>query len=121
MVRTYSEPLYYKVRHIVLYHDDANDVLQNAFIKVWNHLSSFRGQSSLATWLYRIAINEALDFIRKQKQTDACSYDELGTVANRLLAPTGCWPMSFSMETKRKLSCKKPSRRCPPCSGRYST
>lgn len=86
LVRTYSEPLYYKVRHIVLYHDDANDVLQNAFIKVWNHLSSFRGQSSLATWLYRIAINEALDFIRKQKQTDACSYDELGTVANRLLA-----------------------------------
>lgn len=86
LVRTYSKPLYYKIRRIVLYHDDANDVLQNALIKVWNNLPSFRGQSSLATWIYRIAINESLDFIRKQKQTDACHYDELGAVANRLLA-----------------------------------
>ena len=67
LVRTYSEPLYYKVRHIVLYHDDANDVLQNAFIKVWNHLSSFRGQSSLATWLYRIALNTCISFIRNER------------------------------------------------------
>ena len=67
LVKQYSEPLYWKVRRIVLNHEDANDVLQNAFLKVWNNLDSFQGKSSLATWLYRIAINEALDLIRRQK------------------------------------------------------
>lgn len=86
LVRTYSEPLYYKIRHIVVYHEDADDVLQNVLIKAWNNLSSFRGQSSLATWLCRIAINESLDFLRKKKQAEACSYDELGAVASKLLA-----------------------------------
>lgn len=86
MVNTYSEALYFKIRRMVLSHEDANDVLQNIFIKVWTNLASFRGQSSLSTWLYRIAINEALDFIRKQKQTEICHYDDVVSVANRLLA-----------------------------------
>ena len=59
LVSQYSEPLYWKVRHIVLDHDDADDVLQNAFVKAWTNLDSFQGKSSLSTWLYRIAINEA--------------------------------------------------------------
>ena len=67
LVKQYSEPLYWKVRRIVLNHEDANDVLQNAFLKVWNNLDSFQGKSSLSTWLHRIAINEALDLIRRQK------------------------------------------------------
>lgn len=62
LVRQYSEPLYWKIRHIVINHEDADDVLQNAFLKIWKSLDSFQGKSSLSTWLYRIAINEALDF-----------------------------------------------------------
>lgn len=66
LVSQYGEPLYWKVRHIVLDHDDADDVLQNAFVKAWTNLDSFQGKSSLSTWLYRIAINEALDFLRRK-------------------------------------------------------
>lgn len=86
MVRQYSEQLYWHIRHIVLNHDDANDVLQNTFLKAWKSLESFQGKSTLGTWLYRIAVNESLDFIRKQKQLGSISADEDLSVANRLLA-----------------------------------
>lgn len=86
LVNQYSEQLYWKVRHIVLNHEDANDVLQNAFIKAWNSLETFQGKSSVSTWLYRIAINEALDFVRKLKSADNISADEDLSVANRLMA-----------------------------------
>lgn len=86
LVVTYREALYFKIRRMVLSHEDANDVLQNTFIKIWTNLNTFRGQSSLSTWLYRIAINETLDFIRKQKQADISHYDNGASIANRLLA-----------------------------------
>ena len=87
LVRQYSEPLYWKVRRIVLNHEDANDVLQNAFLKIWNNLDTFHGKSALSTWLYRIAINEALDFVRRQKNVNSATVsteDEPG-VAARLM------------------------------------
>ena len=74
LVGQYSEPLYWKIRHIVLDHDDANDVLQNTFLKAWNNLARFEGRASLLTWLYRIAYNEALDFLRRQKKF--CTMEE---------------------------------------------
>ena len=86
LVKQYSEKLYWKVRRIVLSHEDANDVLQNVFIKVWNNLQNFQGKSSLSTWLYRIAINESLDFLRKQKLSDRVSADEDVSVASRLMS-----------------------------------
>lgn len=86
LVKQYSEKLYWKVRRIVLSHEDANDVLQNVFIKVWSNLQNFQGKSSLSTWLYRIAINESLDFLRKQKQADKVSADEDVSVASRLMS-----------------------------------
>ena len=67
IVSQYSEPLYWKIRHIVLNHDDANDILQNVFIKAWKNIDDFQNRAKISTWLYRIAINESLDFIRKQK------------------------------------------------------
>lgn len=86
-VRQYSEQLYWQVRRIVLTHDDANDVLQNAFIKAWQGLNSFHGDSKLLTWLSRIAINESLDFVRKNKNAIKISTDdEEASVANTLLA-----------------------------------
>ncbi|MDR2824608.1 MAG: sigma-70 family RNA polymerase sigma factor [Prevotellaceae bacterium] len=63
MVRMYQERLYWHVRKMVLSHDNANDVLQNTFIKAWNGVESFRGESQLSTWLYRIATNESLTFL----------------------------------------------------------
>lgn len=87
MVHLYSPQLYRKVRSMVLIHDDANDILQNTYLKAWNHLDEFKGDSKVSTWLYRIAINEALDFLRKQKKDYAASEDiEFGAIATRLLA-----------------------------------
>ena len=86
LVKQYSEKLYWKVRRIVFSHEDANDVLQNVFIKVWSNLQNFQGKSSLSTWLYRIAVNESLDFLRKQKLADKVSTDEDDSVASRLMS-----------------------------------
>ena len=87
MVRQYSEQLYWQVRRLVITHEDSNDVLQNAFIKAWSSLDSFHGDSKLITWLSRIAINEALDFLRKQKSRPTLSADDIETgIANQLMA-----------------------------------
>lgn len=85
-VRLYSEQLYWKVRRMVLNHDDANDILQNVFIKAWNNLDEFHNKAKISTWLYRIAVNESLDFLRRQKKTAEISADEEPTVAAQLLA-----------------------------------
>lgn len=85
VVREYSEKLYWQIRRIVLDHEDTNDVLQNTFIKAWNNLEDFRCESKISTWLYRIAINESLDFKRRQK--DVTSIDNQDdSVANTLMA-----------------------------------
>lgn len=81
LVKQYGEMLYRQIRRMVLSHDDANDVLQNTFIKAWQGLSSFEGRSSLSSWLYRIAVNEALGFLRKKKQQYSLS-DEGGEGAS---------------------------------------
>ena len=86
IVDQYGGPLYWKIRSIVLTHDDADDVLQNTFLKAWKNLPTFEGRSKLSTWLYRIAINEALDFLRRQKATTLASADADLTIANQLMA-----------------------------------
>ena len=69
LVSLYSQRLYWHIRKIVLNHDDADDVLQNTFIKIWRNLDSFRAESGLYTWIYRIATNESLTFLSKKKKT----------------------------------------------------
>ena len=86
IVSQYSEPLYWKIRHIVLNHDDANDILQNVFIKAWKNIDDFQNRAKISTWLYRIAINESLDFIRKQKSNAVIESDADNNIANRLIA-----------------------------------
>ncbi len=87
IVSQYSEQLYWLIRRMVLNHDDANDVLQNTFIKAWNGLDNFHGDSKIITWLSRIAINESLDFLRKQKNAHLLSADvEESGVAAKLMA-----------------------------------
>jgi RNA polymerase sigma-70 factor (ECF subfamily) len=67
IVKKYSKRLYWHVRKIVIDHDDSNDVIQNTFIKVWKNLGEFREDSQLYTWMYRIATNEALSFLKQKK------------------------------------------------------
>ena len=86
VVRQYSEQLYWQVRRIVLIHDDANDVLQNVFIKAWCHLDTFRNDSKLSTWLYRIAFNESLDYVHRKKKEVSVNPEERQEIVNRLMA-----------------------------------
>ncbi len=67
IVRKYQENVYWHVRRLVVTHEDANDIVQDVFIKAWKALSKFRGDAGLFTWLYRIATNEALSFLKKRK------------------------------------------------------
>lgn len=86
IVDQYSQSLYWKIRSIVLTHEDTDDVLQNTFLKAWKSLPTFQGKAKLSTWLYRIAINESLDFLRRQKAATLSSADADLSVANRLMA-----------------------------------
>lgn len=86
IVRQYSEPLYWKIRYFVLSHEDANDVLQDTLIKAWENLDKFKSESKIITWLYRIAINVSLDFIRKQKNVSKIDSEQNQTVASKLMA-----------------------------------
>ena len=76
LVSEYSEQLYWQIRKIVLSHDDASDVLQNALIKIWTSIDNFRGDSKLSTWLYRIAVNESITFLNKQRMQNNISIDD---------------------------------------------
>jgi RNA polymerase sigma-70 factor (ECF subfamily) len=85
IVNLYSEQLYRQIRRMVYCHDDANDILQNTFIKAWINLDSYRGDARIATWLYRICINETLNFMQKKKETSRLD-DASPSITSRLLA-----------------------------------
>lgn len=76
IVCQYSEQLYWQIRRMVLSHDDANDLLQNTFIKAWMNIGYFRAEAKLSTWLYRIALNECLTFLNKQRPLNSLSIDD---------------------------------------------
>lgn len=76
IVAEYSEQLYWQIRRMVLSHDDANDILQNTFIKAWINIDYFRAEAKLSTWLYRIALNECLTFLNKQRATNTVDIDD---------------------------------------------
>jgi len=75
LVKTYQQRLYWHIRKIVVSHDDADDLMQNVFIKVWKNIDSFREDSSLFTWLFRIATNESLSFLQQKKRRNIFSID----------------------------------------------
>lgn len=87
IIKKYQEKLYWHIRRMVVDHDDANDVLQNVFIRVWKGLENFREDSQLYTWLYRIATNESLTFIEQQKKRASVSLnDDEGGLSNKVRA-----------------------------------
>lgn len=80
LVRTYQERLYWHIRKMVLSHDDANDILQDVFMKAWKNIDSFRGDSQVFTWLYKIATNETLTFLANKRMKNINSLDEVEEV-----------------------------------------
>lgn len=100
LVVKYQQRLYWQIRRMVISHDDADDVLQNVFIKVWNSLHRFQRQSQLYTWLYRIAANESLTFLEQKKRKGADALDD----ANRdVAASLEADPYFDGDEVQRKL------------------
>lgn len=90
IIKKYQEKLYWHIRRLVVHHEDTNDVLQNVFIKVWTYLDNFREESNLYTWLYRIATNETLTFLEKEKKRKSISLSEHENgLANKLYAEKG--------------------------------
>ena len=76
VMRRYSEPLYWQIRRMVNNHDDASDLLQNTFMKAWQALDNFRGDAKLSTWLYKIAINESITHLEKERKRQGISLDD---------------------------------------------
>ncbi|MCC8143810.1 MAG: sigma-70 family RNA polymerase sigma factor [Tannerellaceae bacterium] len=79
IVNLYGEKLYWHIRKMVLNHEDANDLLQNTFMKAWANIDYFRGDAKLSTWLYKIAINECITFLNKQRNINNVSVDDADT------------------------------------------
>ncbi|RAI84944.1 RNA polymerase sigma factor [Algoriphagus yeomjeoni] len=76
LIQAYQKRVYHVIRRMVLIHEDADDITQNTFIKAHHHIDKFQGQSSLFTWLYRIATNESLTFLEKKKKRNFFSIDD---------------------------------------------
>ncbi len=76
VIAAYSEKLYWQIRKMVLNHDDANDILQNTFLKAWANLPRFRGDAKLSTWMYKIAVNESITFLNKQRLINNIPLDD---------------------------------------------
>ena len=79
LLDVYQERMYWHIRKIVLTHEDANDVLQNTFLRVYRNIEKFEGKSSLLTWIYRIAYNESLRFLEKEKKRRHSSMEEVSS------------------------------------------
>lgn len=76
LVKKYQQKLYWHIRRLVISHEDADDVIQNTFIKIWKNLHNFKGESQLYTWFYRIATNESITFINNRKKRVVVSMDD---------------------------------------------
>ncbi len=87
LIRKYQEKLYWHIRRMVVEHEDANDVLQNVMIRVWNGLANFREDSQLYTWLYRIATNESLTYLEQLKKRASVSLSDVESgLSNKIKA-----------------------------------
>ena len=101
IVRDYSERLWWHVRRFVNSHEDADDLLQEIFIKVWAALPSFRGESQLFTWVWRIATNETLNHLRKEKVRAALKFSSVDAEMERRIQAD---PYFKGTEAERELA-----------------
>ncbi|MBO7301253.1 MAG: sigma-70 family RNA polymerase sigma factor [Bacteroidaceae bacterium] len=84
VVKQYSQKIYWHIRHMVLSHEDADDIVQDTFVKAWANIDKFRGDSLISTWLYRIAINETLNFLSKNRISTVSIETSEGAIAKQL-------------------------------------
>ena len=110
LVKQYSEPLYWHIRGIVGSHDDADDLLQEVFVKVWKALPSFRGDSDAFTWLWRIATNETISFIRKARVRAALSFSRVDAEAERIADPDPYFDGDKALRQLRKAIAALPDK-----------
>lgn len=110
MVNKYSSRLYWQIRHVVTFHDDADDVLQNTFLKAWTALDSFRGESMLSTWLYRIAANESLAFLNRRAESVSLDAPD-GNVVNTIESDAYFDGDEAQVQLQKALMCLPPRQR----------
>jgi RNA polymerase sigma factor (sigma-70 family) len=77
LLKKYQQKLYWHIRRMVIDHDDADDIVQDTFVKIWKNLPNFRNDAQLYTWMYRIATNECITFLNKKKQKNNISLDDV--------------------------------------------
>ena len=108
LIRKYQERIYWHIRRLVVDHEDANDVMQNVFIKVWNGLDNFKENSQIYTWLYRIATNESISFLelQKRKRADYSLSDMEGALENK------CGPIRALTHKSWNGNCSLPYKSC---------
>ena len=100
LIKKYQKPLYYHIRRILIDHEDTNDVLQDTFIKIWKNLDNFREDSAVLTWLYRIATNEALNFLKQKRFKLFISLNNINSKLTDILKTD---PFFTGNEIERKL------------------
>ncbi|MGE6221297.1 RNA polymerase sigma factor [Nubsella zeaxanthinifaciens] len=86
LLQKYQQKIYWHIRRLVIDHDDADDLVQETFVKVWKNLQNFRADSQLYTWIYRIATNESITFLNKKKNKNNISLDDVDTDLSETLA-----------------------------------
>ncbi len=105
VIREYTEPLYWQVRRLVQSHDDANDVLQNVFLKAWQSIDSFRGDAKLSTWLHKIAINESISHLERERRRQSVSLNgEGGALAAAIEADTHVDGDALALKLRRAIA-----------------
>ena len=110
LVKEYSEPLYWHVRTMVGSHEDADDLVQEIFIKVWKALPGFRGDSDPFTWLWRIATNETISFLRKARVRATLSFSRLDSEAERVSDPSPYFDGDKALRSLRKAIAALPDK-----------
>ena len=105
VIANFTEPLYWQIRRMVESHDDANDILQETFIKAWSSIANFRGDAKLSTWLYKIAINESLTFIAKErKRLNVSIDDEASMLVNAIEADDNIDGDQLALELRKAIA-----------------
>lgn len=105
VIAAYTEPLYWQIRRMVANHEDANDILQEVFIKAWTSLENFRGDAKLSTWLYKIAINESLTFLARERRRNNVSIDdEAAMLINAIEADTNIDGDALALELRKVIA-----------------
>jgi RNA polymerase sigma-70 factor (ECF subfamily) len=102
VIKMYSEPLYRQIRRLVQDHDDAADLLQNTFMKAWQSLELFRGDAKLSTWLYKIAVNESLSFLARERKRNNLSLDDQESALANLIEADAYFDGDALQEKLRK-------------------